>query len=110
MIRQTSKKNNSLASFFSNKKNLPTIILAIFVAIVALFFCVTMVNQSADIKRMQIQRDELQIKLDEQVNDNEQLQAVLDSDSKDDYIEQKAREKGYVKANEIVFYDISSSE
>ena len=33
----------------------------------------------------------------------------MDSDDRDAYIEQKAREKGYVKSDEIVFYDISGS-
>ena len=28
----------------------------------------------------------------------------------DEYIEKKAREKGYVKSDEIVFYDISSGK
>jgi len=35
---------------------------------------------------------------------------VVGADNKDDYIEQKAREKGYVKGDEIVFYDISGTE
>ena len=43
-------------------------------------------------------------KTSEKIND-----AIDDSDNKDEYIEQKAREKGYVKSDEIVFYDVSGS-
>lgn len=35
---------------------------------------------------------------------------MLDNEDKDEYIEKKAREKGYVKSDEIVFYDISSGK
>ena len=69
-----------------------------------------MVNQGADISRLERQRDEVALKVDAQVQTNEELQAVYDNENKDDYIEQKAREKGYVKSDEIVFYDISASE
>ena len=43
------------------------------------------------------------------VNENDKIRAILSSDNKDEYIEQKAREKGYAKEGEIVFYDISSN-
>ena len=42
--------------------------------------------------------------------ENARLEEVVGADNKDDYIEQKAREKGYVKGDEIVFYDISGTE
>lgn len=86
------------------------ILVTIGLAIMFVFFGVTMVNQGADISRMQRQRDEIAVKVDAQVQTNEELKSVLENDNKDDYIEQKAREKGYVKSNEIVFYDISASE
>ena len=42
--------------------------------------------------------------------ENDRLNEVLESEDKNDYIEQKAREKGYVKSGETVFYDISAGE
>ena len=110
MVKETGKKSNSIKSFFSSKKNIPMILVTIGLAIMFVFFGVTMVNQGADISRMQRQRDEIAVKVDAQVQTNEELKSVLENDNKDDYIEQKAREKGYVKSNEIVFYDISASE
>lgn len=74
------------------------------------YFGIKTVNQNSDINRLEIQKQELEQKLEEQQQDNQELQAVLDNENKDDYIEQKAREKGYVKSDEVVFYDISSSE
>ena len=42
--------------------------------------------------------------------ENAKLEQILDSDDRDEYIEQKAREKGYVKSDEIVFYDVAGSK
>ena len=110
MVKEKSKKSKSFLSFFSGKKNIPMLLITAGLVAVFVFFGITMVNQSADISRMERQRDEIAMKVDEQTKSNAQLQAVLDNENKDDYIEQKAREKGYVKSNEIVFYDISASE
>lgn len=67
-------------------------------------------NQNADISRLEKQKAEISAKYDAQQEENKELQAVLDNEDKDDYIEKKAREKGYVKSDEIVFYDISSGK
>lgn len=110
MVREEKKKNKSFKAFLSEKKNIPMLIITIALVALFIFFGVTMVNQNADISRMENQRNEIAAKVDEQIQTNEELQAVLDNEDKDEYIEQKAREKGYVKSNEIVFYDISSGE
>ena len=67
------------------------------------------VSQSADISRLKKQEAAYTQQLVQQQAENEKLEAILDSDNKDEYIEQKAREKGYVKSDEIVFYDVSGS-
>lgn len=109
MVKQTGNKKRTAKTLFSSKKNIPALIVTIGLVVLFIFFGVTMVNQSADISRMKRQRDEVAAKVDTQVQANDELQAVLDNEDKDAYIEQKAREKGYVKSNEIVFYDISAS-
>lgn len=110
MVKEKGKKNKSISSFLSEKKNIPMIFITLGLVALFVFFGVTMVNQGADISRLERQRDEVALKVEEQVQTNEELQAVYDNENKDDYIEQKAREKGYVKSDEIVFYDISASE
>lgn len=110
MIKETVKKNNSVKEFFSSKKNIPVILIIALLVGLFIFSGVTVVNQNSDISLLKRQRDEIAVKYDEQVQENKELQAVLDNENKDDYIEQKAREKGYVKSDEIVFYDISAGE
>ncbi len=91
-----------------NKKFKKTIIL---IAVAAIFFgCAGFViSQSADISRLGKQKEAYSRQLDEQNAENDELQGVLESDNKDDYIEKKAREKGYVKPDEEVFYDVAGS-
>lgn len=110
MVKEEKKRKKSFKAFFSEKKNIPVVVIIAGLVVLFAFFGITMVNQGADISRMERQRDELALKVETQQQTNDELQAVLDSDDKDAYIEQKAREKGYVKSNEIVFYDISASE
>ena len=43
-----------------------------------------------------------------QVEENERLQAIVDSEDKSEYLEKIAREKlGFIKPNEKVFYDVT---
>ena len=86
------------------------LLLVVPLAVLLLYCSVTLVNQSADISRMQKQKQTLSAQLASVEKENAQLEEVVDTDNKDDYIEQKAREKGYVKGDEIVFYDISGTE
>ncbi len=78
-------------------------------AIVFVICSSVIVAQSADISRLKKQEAAYSAQLSAQEEENEQLIAILDSNDKDSYIEQKAREKGYVKSDEVVFYDISGS-
>lgn len=110
MVKEDGKKTKAKKVNIKSKKNIIKIFTTLAFVVVFVFFGVTMVNQTADISRMKVQKDEISAKVDEQLEENEELQTVLDNEDKDEYIEQKAREKGYVKSNEIVFYDISASE
>ena len=84
------------------------LLLVVPMVVLFLYCSVTLVNQSADISRMQKQTLTAQLASVQQ--ENARLEEVVGADNKDDYIEQKAREKGYVKGDEIVFYDISGTE
>lgn len=80
--------------------------------LIALFaYCAfTLVSNYSDISRLNATAKENDTEYSEQVKDNDQIKAILDSENKDEYIEQKAREKGYVKNGETVYYDISSDK
>lgn len=99
------------ALFQKIKENGKMRALAIIVPLVVLFFVCggIIVSQVADISRLQKQDAAYTAELKAQEKENAELEAILESDDKDSYIEKKAREKGYVKSDEIVFYDISGS-
>lgn len=110
MTVEMKKKSNRLKEYFSSKKNIPMFFIIAFLVGLFVFSGVSVVNQKSDISLLERQRDEVAVKYEQQVEENEKLQAVLDNEDKDEYIEQKAREKGYVKSDEVVFYDISAGE
>lgn len=93
-----------------NQKSLiKGVIIFLFAALVVYCSC-TLISNYADISRLRAQAVEYEAEYNEQVEENEKAKAILDSENLDDYIEQKAREKGYAKDDEVVFYDISSSK
>lgn len=91
----------------ANKKTIIKIVLSI-LALVLIGYCsYCIASNAADISRLKAQKEDLDTKYEQQVEDNEQLKSILDSDDKKDYLEQKARENNYVKENELDFYDIN---
>ena len=95
-----------LQNLKQNKKLKVSLIIGILLII--FFYCGgVIVAQSADLSRLANQKAAYEQQLAEQKQENAELDAILQSDNKDDYMEQKARENGYVKSNEIVYYDIS---
>ena len=92
-----------------NKKYIAFIIVGILLVI--FFYCGgRVIAQGADINRLKNQKEAYEQQLEKQKEVNAELEEVLESDNKDEYIEKKAREKGFVKSNEIVFYDISGTD
>ena len=92
-------------------KKLVTKYLAIALFIIVGIYCsVVLVDNYTDIAKLNSLSAKANATYEQQLEDNEKIEAVLDSKNKDEYIEQKAREKGYAKDGETVFYDISSSK
>lgn len=85
--------------------------LLIVIPLIVMFFVCSgiVVSQLPDINRLKNQDVAYAAELEEQEKENAELQEILDSEDKDSYIQQRAREKGYVKSDEIVFYDIAGS-
>ena len=91
----------------ANKKTIIKIVLCI-LAIALVGYCsYCIASNAADISRLKSQKEELDTKYEQQIEDNDHLKSILDSDDKKDYLEQKARENNYVKENELDFYDIN---
>jgi len=93
-----------------NKKSIIRVVLIGVVAALMLYAAFTLFSNYADISRLRAQAAEYNAEYTQQLEENEKIRAILDSDNFDDYIEQKAREKGYAGDGEMVFYDISSSK
>lgn len=91
---------------FKSKSFIKIVIALILFALVS-YCSYTMITNYSDISRLNAQASELNTQYEAQLKENEKIKAILNSDDKDEYIEQKAREKGYVKDGEVVFYDIS---
>ena len=104
LAKESKSKSKKL---YIGKYSVGKILVGLLLVGVFAFFSISVVNQNADISRLEKQKA---AKYDAQQEENKELQAVLDNEDKDDYIEKKAREKGYVKSDEIVFYDISSGK
>lgn len=93
-----------------NKKNAVRLSVMAVIAVLAVYCTFTLISNYSDISRLKTQAAKVNTQYEQQINENEKIRAILSSDNKDEYIEQKAREKGYAKEGEIVFYDISSSK
>lgn len=91
----------------ANKKTIIKIVLCILVIALVGYCAYCIASNAADISRLKSQKEELDTKYEQQIEDNDQLKFILDSDDKKDYLEQKAREKNYVKENELDFYDVN---
>lgn len=93
-----------------SKDKIIKIAVAFGLVLVFIYSAVTLTSNYADINRLNAQLVQAEETYDSQISENEKIKAILNSEDKDEYIEQKAREKGYVKSGETVFYDISSSK
>ena len=103
LAKESKSKSKKL---YIGKYSVGKILVGLLLVGVFAFFSISVVNQNADISRLEKQKAEIGAKYDAQQEENKEL----DNEDKDDYIEKKAREKGYVKSDEIVFYDISSGK
>ncbi|MBR6392474.1 MAG: septum formation initiator family protein [Eubacterium sp.] len=92
-----------------NKKNAARLSVMALIVVLAVYCAFTLLSNYSDISRLKTQAAKVNAQYEQQVNENDKIRAILNSDNKDEYIEQKAREKGYAKEGEIVFYDISSN-
>ncbi len=81
-----------------------SVLAVIFVACAAVF-----ISQMAEVNKVESQYVAYQEELQEIEDENAVLQDTIESEDFDDYMEEKARENGYVKSDEIVFYDIAGS-
>ncbi len=99
-------KKNPVAKV--SKKTILKCAVGILLTVIVFYCSVSLIKNTADISRLNSQYETAQVQYEQQIKENNKAKAILNSDDKNAYIEQKAREKGYVKDGEVVFYDVSS--
>ena len=91
-------------------KKQKSVILRLVILGVCVYMSVTLINLWQNLKESKAELAALQLEYEAQVNDIEELRAMLESDSDTKLIEKAARERlGYIYSNEQVFIDISGS-
>lgn len=93
------------------KKNARLDITRILIAVTAVI-CIAMIGKGVAVSPIIAANNEMAVRIQEDIDKEnrhiEELDAALESAGTDEYIEKIAREKlGMIKANEIVFIDIS---
>ena len=82
-------------------------IIAFFVGIVAVFFCIILVTQILEVRSKNQELSVRSERLDQQIEEQKHRQAELDDDEEyvktREYIEEKAKAIGYVYPDEIIF-------
>ena len=74
------------------------------------YFLISFIGLKLDIREKEKEQTEVHARYEEQLAENERLQAIVDGGDEGAYIERVAREKlGYVMPNEKVYYDITPS-
>ena len=90
------------------KKQNKSFILTLALVLLVGYFVITIVGLQFSIKERQDVLEQKNAVYEEQVEENERLQAIVDSEDKSEYLEKIAREKlGFIKPNEKVFYDVT---
>lgn len=72
------------------------------------YFIITIIGLQLKIKDSRAELEQKEAAHAQQLDENERLESIVESDDKSEYIEQVAREKlGYVMPGEKVFYDVT---
>ena len=100
-----------MAKSKAKKQRSVSFILIVVIVAFVVYFAVSLVSSAKEIQSKQAEVDELQAQCNEQLAENEELQDVIDSGDKDEYIQQVARVKyGYIMPGDRVYQDIASGE
>lgn len=90
------------------KKQSRSFILTLGLVLLVGYFVITIIGLQLSIKERKGVLEQMQSAYEQQLEQNDRLQAIVDSEDKSDYIEQIAREKlGFVMPGEKVFYDVT---
>ena len=90
------------------RKQTKSFILTLGIILLVGYFVITIIGLQLSIKERQDVLEQKNSVYEEQIEQNDRLQAIVDSEDKSDYMEQIAREKlGFIMPGEKVFYDVT---
>ncbi len=90
------------------RKQTRSFILTLGIILLVGYFVITIVGNVLSYKERQGELEQKNSAYETQIEENERLQEILDSEDKGDYIEKIAREKlGFIMPGEKVFYDVT---
>ncbi len=92
------------------KKNKRSIIIVSFAVVLCVSFAISMFSLIRDIKEIDKKIADVELEIVNQVEENKNLHDIIHSGNKDDYVDGIARENGYVKPGERVYYDVSVND
>ena len=73
-----------------------------------IYMATSLLDLRGQIQTAQVQRDTLARQVSDQRLENQELEAAIENSDDPEMLEQVAREKGYVKQNEVLFFDVAN--
>jgi cell division protein FtsB len=90
------------------RKQKKSFILTLGLVLLVGYFVITIIGLQLSIKERQGVLEQKNAAYEQQLEQNDRLQSIVDSDDKSEYMEQIAREKlGFIMPGEKVFYDVT---
>lgn len=89
-----------------SKNRIKRVVIISFLCVLAVICSIVVVHNVADASRLNAQKKSVVEQLKKQESTNKELRDVRDTEDKSAYLEEKAREQGYVKDGEVVYHDI----
>ncbi len=90
------------------RKQTRSFILTLALVLLVGYFVITIIGLQLSIKERQDVLEQKNAAYEQQLEQNERLQSIVESEDKSEYMEQIAREKlGFIMPGEKVFYDVT---
>jgi cell division protein DivIC len=90
------------------RKQTKSFILTLGIILLVGYFVITIVGNVLSYKERQGELEQKNAAYEAQIEENDRLQEIVNSEDKSDYIEKVAREKlGFIMPGEKVFYDVT---
>ena len=78
------------------------------IVVLLVYLATSLLDLRGQIQSVQEEREALEQQVEEQRLDNRRLEDAIESSDDPETLERVAREKGYVKQNEIIYYDVAN--